>query len=177
MVPSLPGLDEWVKPGALVWWWCLAGAAFGRIADLLSTWIATPGLELEGNPLARWLGWKRGVLLNVIVVPIVACWPMLAVSLATTSCLVASRNLQQAWLMRTMGEARYRIWFSGRVLEASRGLVLGCHMGEALLTGGLGVVLMWLGPQQVVSFGIGLGMAAYGFAVAVFTGWSLRQFS
>lgn len=173
---TLPGLDEWVKPGVLAWWWCLAAAGFGRGADLFSTWIATPRLELEGNPLARWLGWRRGVVLNLLVVPLVACWPMLAISMATTSCLVAARNLQQAWLMRTMGEARYRLWFTGRVLESSRALVMGCHLGEALLTGGVGVVLMWLGPQQVVSFGIGLGVAAYGFAVAVFTGWSLWRF-
>ena len=172
----LPPLDEWVSPRDLAWWIGLVVAGFARGADLLSTWIATPRLQLEGNPLARRLGWKGGVILILLVVPVVACWPMLAVSLATTSSLVAARNLQQAWLMRTMGEERYRLWFTGRVLEASQPLVVGCHMGEAALTGTIGLVLMWLGPVHLISFGVGLGIAAYGFSVALFTGMSLWRF-
>lgn len=176
MPVALPSLDEWVRPGDYAWWCGAAAAGVARSADLLSTWIATPRLELEGNPLARRLGWRGGVLLNLLVVPVIACWPMLAVSLTTTSSLVAARNLQQAWLMRTMGEGRYRVWFTGRVLEASRPLVVGCHMGEAALTGLVGVILMWLGPVHLISFGVGLGIAAYGFSVAVFTGMSLWRF-
>lgn len=176
MAWALPSLDEWVRPGELVWWCGLAAVGLARGADLLSTWIATPRLELEGNPLARRLGWRGGVILNLLVVPVVACWPMLAVSLATTSSLVAARNLQQAWLMRTMGESRYRMWFTARVLESARPLVVGCHMGEAALTALVGVVLMWLGPVHLISFGVGLGIAAYGFSVAVFTGMSLWRF-
>lgn len=171
----LPAVDEWVRPGT-GWWWCgVVAALVARGADMLSTWIATPRLELEGNPVARWMGWRRGVWLNLLVVPCVACWPMLAVSLATTSAMVAARNLQMAWLMRTMGEGLYQIWFSDRVHEASRGLVLGCHLGEAFLAGGVGVLLVTLGPSQVVSFGVGVGLCAYGFAIAAFTGWSLLR--
>lgn len=173
----LPGVDEWVSPGSMFWWYGCAAIALGRGADMMSTWIATPGLELEGNPVARWLGWRRGAILNILLLPVLACWPMLAVSLSTTSCLVAARNLQQAWLMRSMGESRYRCWLAGRMMDASRGLVIGCYLGEGLLVGGLGVALMVAGPLHVVSFGVGLGLAAYGFAVAVFTFWSLWRSS
>lgn len=175
MPVAMPGLDEWVKPGTSVWAWCCLAAVAGRAADMLSTWIASPRLELEGNPLSRWLGWRKGILLNVVLVPLVACWPMVAVSLATMSALVAARNLQQAWLMRSMGEAHYRFWFAQRLAQAPRGLVMGCHWAEAILTGGIGGVLMGLGPQDVVSFGVGVGLAAYGFAVAFFTTLALRR--
>jgi hypothetical protein len=174
---ELPGVDEWVSPGSMLWWLGCAAIAVGRGADMVSTWIATPRLELEGNPIARWLGWRRGVILNILLLPVVACWPMLAISLSTTSCLVAARNLQQAWLMRSMGESRYRCWLAGRIMDSSRGLVVGCYLGEGVLVGGVGTVLMVAGPLHVVSFGIGLGLAAYGFAVAVFTFWSLWRSS
>ena len=28
--------------------------------DFLSTWVATPNLVLEGNPIAKKLGWRWG---------------------------------------------------------------------------------------------------------------------
>ena len=41
---------------------------FSRGSDFLSTWVATPHLVLEGNPIAKWLGWKWGAVVNVILV-------------------------------------------------------------------------------------------------------------
>jgi hypothetical protein len=41
---------------------------FARGMDFLSTWTATPNLVLEGNPLAKKLGWQWGLLLNVALV-------------------------------------------------------------------------------------------------------------
>ncbi len=174
---DLAGVDDWVAPGSLFWWVGCAGMALGRGADMASTWIATPRLQLEGNPIARWLGWRRGVVLNILLLPVVACWPMLAVSLTTTSCLVAARNLQQAWLIRSMGESKYRCWMAGRIVESSRGLVLSCYLGEGTLFGGVGLFLMLAGPLHAVSFGVGVGLAAYGLVVAVFTFWSLWRYS
>ena len=36
--------------------------AFSRGMDYLSTWVGTPRLELEANPLMGWLGWGRRLL-------------------------------------------------------------------------------------------------------------------
>ncbi len=169
MNATFPALEDWVRPGDVAWTWSLAAVGMGRLADMTSTWLGTPGLRNEGNPVAKWLGWRRGILLNVLVAPVVACWPMLAVSLATTSCMVAARNLHMAWIMRMMGEEAYREWFGGWMHAAPRILFLGCHWGESLLAGALGGALAGLGPPHVVSFGVGVGMIAYGFAVFVFT--------
>ena len=75
-----------------------------RSLDFLSTWIATPNLVLEANPIARKLGWKWGVVVNGILCGAFAFWPLPAVVISTTSVLVAARNFQSAWLMRTLGE-------------------------------------------------------------------------
>src|SRR3954468_4939053 len=42
----------------------LSALIFARAMDFLSTWIATPNLVLEANPIARKLGWRGGVLAN-----------------------------------------------------------------------------------------------------------------
>src|SRR6266581_3090235 len=95
----------------------LALLAFARGTDFLSTWVATPHLVLEGNPIAKWLGWKWGAVVNVIVVTTLAMWPISAIVVSTASVLVAARNFQSAWLMRSMGEAAYRDWYGQRMSE------------------------------------------------------------
>lgn len=88
--------------------------------DFLSTWIATPNMVLEGNPIAKRLGWKGGIPLNLALCFLFASWPMPAIIISTTSVLVAGRNFQAAWLMRSLGEQRYRDWHIAQLQETSR---------------------------------------------------------
>src|SRR5438105_217074 len=92
---------------------------FSRGMDFLSTWVATPNLILEGNPIAKRLGWKFGAIVNLALCLTFAFWPITTIIISTTSVLVAARNLQQAWLMRTLGEEGYRVWFVQRMFEAN----------------------------------------------------------
>jgi hypothetical protein len=163
-------LPEEVLPFGTPAWFLFAGIAlFGRTADLLSTWIATPNLTLEGNPIARRLGWRWGIPVNLVAALALGCQPTLAIAVGTTSFLVAARNLQSAWVMRSMGEWQYRLWMSERLAEAPRGLALGCFLGEAGLTVLPGVALLVFAGDQMLPMGIGLGLVAYSAAVAFFT--------
>lgn len=166
-------IDDWIPIGTTEWWILAGIAAFGRCCDLLSTYIATPGLVLEGNPVARRLGWRWGLPVNGLVVVLAAGWPILVISLATTSILVGARNLQSAWLMRSMGEWGYRQWISEQLQLGHRGMAWGCHLGEAALFGLIGLVLVWFSRWQLIPFGIGLGIVSYAVAVAGFTSLSL----
>jgi len=168
-------LDEFVRPGSGIWW-LLVGLVLGaRACDLLSTWLATPNLALEANPLARRLGWKAGILVNFLLAPLVACWPLLAISLITTSLLVAARNSQNVWLMRLLGESGYRQWFSARVSESPTWIVYSSFFAEAGLSSLPGIALMAFSSWQLIPFGIGLGIVGYSTAVAVFTALALYR--
>jgi hypothetical protein len=57
-------MDSFVPFGSFEYFMFLALLGFGRGMDFLSTWIATPNLVLEGNPLAKKLGWRGGLWLN-----------------------------------------------------------------------------------------------------------------
>ncbi len=142
---------------------------FARGADFFSTWVATPHLVLEGNPIAKWLGWKWGALVNVAICVALAFWPLSAIIVATASVLVAARNFQSAWLMRTMGEHDYRDWYVRRMAESRLGLYLVCLAGNTLLTAGVGVALVLFAGEWLIPQAIGMGIVAYAVAVVLFT--------
>jgi hypothetical protein len=162
-------MDAPVSFGSREYFLTLALLVFARGMDFLSTWIATPNLALEGNPLAKKLGWRRGLLLNVVMVAGLALWPLPAIVVATASVLVAARNFQSAWLMHSLGEDAYREWHVQRVRETRVTLYLFCLAGNTLLTAGVGAALICFSRMRLVPFAIGMGMIAYAIAVAFYT--------
>jgi hypothetical protein len=162
-------MDDPVLFGSREYFLLFALLVFSRGMDFLSTWIATPNLALEGNPFAKKLGWRWGLLVNVVLVFALALWPLSAIVVATASVLVAARNFQSAWLMRSLGEDAYREWHVQRVRETRVTLHLFCLAGNTLLTAGVGAVLVRFSEMRLVPFAIGMGMIAYSVAVAVYT--------
>jgi len=149
-----------------------------RGMDFLSTWVATPNMVLEGNPIAKRLGWRWGIPLNLALCVGFAFWPLPAIVISTTSALVAARNFQSAWLMRSLGEQLYRKWHIARVQETSATLYLSCLLAQTALTAGVGVAVMYFSERRLVPLAIGLGIVAYALAVAFYTllgVWRLRR--
>jgi hypothetical protein len=171
-------MDDMVPFGGRDYFLMLALLAFSRGMDFLSTWIATPNLVLEGNPLAKKLGWKWGLALNVVLCVALAAWPLSAIVVATASVLVAARNFQSAWLMHSLGEEIYRRWHVERVQETRITVYLLCLAGNTLLTAGVGAALIYFSNERLVPFAIGMGMVAYAIAVAFYTLlaiWRMRR--
>ena len=170
-------MDQLV-PFASSWYFIfLALLIFARGMDFFSTWIATPSLKLEANPIAKKLGWKWGLIVNLIVCGMVAVWPMPAIMISTTSVLVAAWNYQAAWMMRAMGEERYRMWVSRRIRESRFSFYLFCFFMHTLMFALVGACLaLWGG--NLVSFAIGWGLVAYAVAVMFYTtlsAWRARR--
>jgi hypothetical protein len=167
-------MDDMVPFGSREYFIYLALLIFSRAMDFLSTWIATPNLVLEGNPIAKKLGWKGSMLLNTVLVVALAMWPLSAIVIATASVLVAARNFQSAWLMHSLGEEVYRAWHIQRIQETRVTLYLFCLAGNTLLTAGIGGVLIYfsqvkLDEWNLVPFAIGMGIIAYAIAVAFYS--------
>lgn len=141
-----------------------------RGADFVSTWLATPNMVLEGNPIAKKLGWRWGIPINLALCFVFAFWPTPGVVISTTSMLVAARNFQSAWLMRSMGEQGYRDWFVERVQETKVTLYLFCLFAQTGLTAIVGGgIAYFAGDRQPVVLAAGLGIVAYAVAVTFFT--------
>jgi hypothetical protein len=146
---------------------------FARGMDFLSTWLATPNLVLEGNPLAKKLGWKWGALVNFILCFCFAFWPLTAIIVITAGLLVAAHNFHWAWLMRSMGEDAYRQWFSERLEQTRLPLYVACLLGETVLTGIIGGALIAFTEMDSIAFAIGFGIVAYAAIVLFYTTLSL----
>src|SRR6266849_3386455 len=125
-----------------------------RGMDMLSTWVATPNLVLEGNPIAKKLGWRWGLPINLAVCLALAFWPLPAIVISTTSVLVAARNFQSAWLMRSLGEQAYRDWHVERIQETSATLYLSCLFAQTALTAGVGSAIIYFSNLVLVPFAI-----------------------
>jgi len=173
-------MDDFVPFGSREFFLTLGFLLLARGMDVLSTWVATPNLVLEGNPVAKLLGWRWGLPVNLAVCFALAFWPLPAIVLSTTSVLVAARNFQSAWLMRTLGEEAYRDWHVDRVQETRITLYLLCLAGNTVLTAVVGAAVIFFSERRVVPFGIGVGIIAYAGAVAFYTLlaiWRLRRAS
>ena len=175
-------MEDMIPFGSRTYFLLLCLLLLSRGMDFLSTWVATPNMVLEGNPLARKLGWKWGIPINLGLCFVFAYWLFPAVVISTTSVLVAARNFQSAWLMRTLGEQLYRDWHVERVQETSVTLYLACLFGQTLLTAGVGAAVLYFSNPETepVLTAIGFGIVAYALAVTVFTLlgiWRLRRAS
>jgi hypothetical protein len=147
---------------------------FSRGMDVLSTWIGTPNLLLEGNPVNRWLGWRLGIAVNLVFSVAVAMWPLPCIILTTVGLMVAARNFQSAWLMRSMGEVEYLTWMSGRV-QNSPGMFSICVIAQSILTALVGAPLMIFAPVESIVFAIGAGICGFAVANSVYGILSMRR--
>jgi hypothetical protein len=170
-------MDDLVKFGSGPYCVLSALLFFARGMDILSTWIATPNLILEANPIAKKLGWKWGIALNMVMCLVFAIWPLPAIVIITTSMLVAARNLQSAWIMRTLGEHQYRSWMTDCLDQTPFSLYLFCLLGQTVMLGALGGALMYF-SGRLVPFAIGMGFITYAVAITGYTllsVWRLRR--
>jgi hypothetical protein len=150
---------------------------FARGMDFLSTRVATPNLVLEGNPLAKKLGWKLGIIINLLLCIAFAFLPLAAIIICTTSMLVAARNFQHAWIMRTLGEEEYRNWFVRCLFDTRFSVYLGCLLGQTLLTAAIGGALMYF-SYGLITFAIGIGVLGYALTVlfySLLSVWRIRR--
>lgn len=172
-------MDDTVPFGGHDYFILLGLMAFGRGMDILSTWVATPGLVLEGNPLVKRLGWKWSIAISAAMCLGFAVWPLPAIIIGTVSTLVGARNFQGAWLMRTMGEEHYRTWHVARLREARLPVYLFCLLAQTSLTTAVGVALICFSPQNLlVSQAVGWSLVLYAVAVACYTllaVWRIRR--
>lgn len=97
---------------------------FARIADLGTTWLVTPRLLLEGNPIVRRLRWPFG-LLTLLVCLLPYYHTGLAFSALVTFLLVSASNARGIWFVRAIGEERY--------LQLLREAAAGSSLGSALV--------------------------------------------
>ena len=142
----------------------IVAMAFSRGMDFLSTWIVTPKLELEANPLMRRVGFIWMALLNLPLLGLPLLHHGLSITFIVTSLLAAGSNLANGALARGMGEKRQaesqarairEIGLSGALAMNSAGAVVICLGGVFLMFLSRGMdSYPWWGGLGVVMYGV-----------------------
>jgi len=133
-----------------------------RIGDVLSTWLVTPGLTLEANPLVRKLRW-RFALLTLLIAGVPYLSLPAGLMMLPPFLMVSASNITGAWLVRRVGEQRY----FELMLEAARQSRLRQAIWPLLASAAFLLLLaasVWLfypDPARDWGFWIGMGIALY----------------
>ncbi len=138
-----------------------------RIGDIGSTFLLTPKLTLEANPIARKLGWPFA-LLTVLACLIPYYSTPAGVVFLVPSLLVSASNTAKIWLVRGIGETQY-LELLYRVARSSKlAYALAGALGSALFILLAGLVLLFLAPDPSHDWGFwfALGILGYAFVVA-----------
>ena len=140
-----------------------------RLADIGSTYLVSPKLELESNPIVRYLKWPYAFLtLLVFVLPYWSVGAGIVVMVA--SLLVAASNSSKIWLARALGESEYRALIVATAARANPMPSLIFALLPALFMAILGAAVMYFYPNPDTDLGyyVGLGILGYAMVVAIY---------
>ncbi|MCK4238228.1 MAG: hypothetical protein KAX33_03840, partial [Candidatus Lokiarchaeota archaeon] len=76
----------------------------GRALDILSTYYVTAKLKLETNKLARKIGWKGMILVQIPILILGSLDFYLALFIFLWSLYLFANNLESSWYIRDKGE-------------------------------------------------------------------------
>ncbi len=80
----------------------------GRSLDILSTRYVTKELKLETNKLARRLGWKGMIILQLPLIILGSLDFYLAFFIFMWSLMLFANNMEGSWYVRDVGEEKYQ---------------------------------------------------------------------
>jgi hypothetical protein len=91
----------------------------GRLLDILSTRYVTKELKLETNRIARKLGWRGMILLQIPIVILGSLDFYFSFFILWWSILLFANNIEGSWYVREVGEGEYQKEIKSR-LETSK---------------------------------------------------------
>jgi hypothetical protein len=148
---------------------------FSRLADLGTTWLASPRLRLEANPVLRRLGWPFGLASLLLgVVPYFHTGAALLVVMP--SLLVSAANAGRIWTARALGEDESKALALRMARQSRFPVALASVLASAVLMALTGLVILVFHPRSSAwGFWIGLGVVTYGLVIAIHGSISTRR--
>ena len=96
----------------------------GRLLDLLSTRYVSKELKLETNKLARRVGWKGMVLMQIPLVVLGALDFYFSFFIFWWSVFLFANNIEGSWYIKEAGEEKYHKELTSRVKNSTLGKIL-----------------------------------------------------
>ena len=140
----------------------------GRVGDIISTWMITPKLDLEANPIVRKLGWRFAVatVLLCLVPYFVDLW--IAVILVPPFLMISGSNIGKIWMVRALGEKQSL----EHSVHIARNSTFSSAVTCAILSGGFfiltGLVLVYLVRLEPARTQVARIIEAFGYGISTF---------
>ena len=154
----------------------LCGMIFlARCGDVLTTWLATPTLRNEANPIAKKLGWLYAVA--TIFTCFFAYYDMaLGFTVLGASLCVCASNASKIWMMRTMGEEAFRQHAIALIKKSGLASALFFSCLPALFYFSLGFIIMFVDRSPPTwGYHLGMGIICFGFVIIVYMPLQIRK--
>jgi len=147
-----------------------------RLGDIGTTYLVSPTLRVEANPIARRLGWKY-IFATVVIALIPYRSIHGGVLVLTASFLIAASNASEAMLARFMGEENYAALNREAIRKTPvlLGLSLLCLPAIFLMMLGLMMLLLFSESSNRWGFDMAEGTMAAAAAILIF--YPIRFFS
>jgi hypothetical protein len=148
-----------------------------RIGDVGTTFLITPSLMLEANPIIRKLGWPFALLtLGACALPYLSL--PVAVIVLIASLFVSASNAARIWIVRAIGESAYAAFLvaAARKSKLSHALIGVAASSFFIALAGATILLFYPRPTN---WGFWLGSGVVSYAVAIWfhgTLWMVRLF-
>jgi hypothetical protein len=137
-----------------------------RLADIGSTYLASPNLELESNSVVRRFRWPYAFLTMLVFV--VPYWDIgSGIVIMVASLLVATSNSSKIWLIRAMGETEYYALMVRMAARAKPLPSLIYSLLPALFMTILGTSVIYFYPNEKADLGYQVGLGILGYALVI----------
>ena len=137
-----------------------------RLGDIGSTYLVTPTLRLEANPILRRLGW-RFALLTLLVCFIPYYSTAMGVIILVPSLLVTASNVSVIWLVRAVGETEYLEFVQRAVRRTTLGRALAGVLASSVFIALAGATLLYLAPDPQRDWGFWFACGIFAYALAL----------
>jgi hypothetical protein len=140
-----------------------------RLGDVGSTYLISPTLKLEANPIVRRLRWPfASVTILAAAIPYYSL--PAGVAFLVVSLLVCASNCSRVWLVRTMGESEYHLLIIGIARRAPLALSLVFCLLSPLCMATIGGVLLlfYPSPKDDWAAWFAIGFIMYAMVVGLY---------
>jgi len=137
-----------------------------RVGDVGSTYLASPKLTLESNPVVRRLKWPYATL-TIFAAALPYYSLGLGVCLLVVSLLVCASNFSKLWMIRTLGEDEHHQLLMRVASRSHLGLSMLFIFSPALWMAALGFLLFHFYPDPNADWGYYFALGFFVYALAI----------
>ncbi len=138
---------------------------FGRLLDILSTRYVTRELKLETNKIARRIGWKGMILMQIPIVVLGSLDFYLSFFIFWWSLFLFANNIEGSWYIREAGEVEYQKEIKSRLEQSKTWKVAFSEFSSVLkftLAGIFIIIFLFVFNDLIAVFLIALALIIHG---------------